>query len=94
MPKFNVITWTAYDISKFSFYTKAKYNRSTMQNSRVMVDGESMYFTSSKDKNAKLASSVFYGVIEETFEIVHVIFKVPLFNASGFSITMVYKLMS
>ena len=41
-PKFNVITWSAYDISKYSFYIKSKGDQSTMQNSGVMVEVESM----------------------------------------------------
>ena len=80
MLKFNVITWTAYDIGHYTFYTKSKDDRSTMQNSGVMVEVESMYFSSSKDKNPILASSAFYGVNEEIWEIDYVIFKVPLFK--------------
>ena len=79
-PKFCVITWTAYDIGHYTFYTKSKDDHSTMQNSGVMVEVESMYFSSSKDKNPILASSAFYGVIEEIWEIYYVIFKVPLFK--------------
>ena len=43
MSKFNIITWSAYDISKCLFYTKSKDDRSTMQNSEVMVEAEFMY---------------------------------------------------
>ena len=50
MPKFNIATWTTYDINKFSFYTKLKDDRCTMKNSRVIVEVESMYFSSSKIK--------------------------------------------
>ena len=63
MPKLNVITWSAYDIPKFSFYTKSKDDRSTMQNSGVMVEAESMYFSSSKDNNHVLSSRAYFGVI-------------------------------
>ena len=49
MPKFNVITWTTYDICHFSFYTKAKDDGSIMQKNEVMVEAESIYFSSSKD---------------------------------------------
>lgn len=37
MPKFNVITWSAYDINKFSFYTQSKDDHNTVQNSEAMV---------------------------------------------------------
>jgi hypothetical protein len=35
-----VKSWQAYDIIRFTFYTKAKDNRSQRQNSRVRVDAE------------------------------------------------------
>ena len=37
IPKFNVVTWTAYNITNFSFYIKAKDDLSTTQNSEIMV---------------------------------------------------------
>jgi len=40
-PKRNVITWQGYDINKYSFYTKAQDNKSTMQNSKVTLRVES-----------------------------------------------------
>lgn len=63
MPKFNVVTWAPYDISKFSFYTKSKDDRSTMHNSRVIVEAQPMYFSSSKDKNSIIESRQYFGVI-------------------------------
>ncbi|XP_058725960.1 uncharacterized protein LOC131597270 [Vicia villosa] len=36
-PKFDVISWTGYDINNFTFYTKTQDDTSTMQNSGVMV---------------------------------------------------------
>lgn len=56
MPKFNVVTWIAYDISNFSFYTKSKDDRNTMPNVGVIVEVEFMYLSSSKDKNPIMAS--------------------------------------
>lgn len=55
MTKFNVLTWTAYNISTFSFFTKSKGDYSTMKNNMVIVDVESMYFSSSKYKNLVMA---------------------------------------
>ena len=80
LPKFNVITWSAYDIRKYSFCTKSKDDCSTMQNSGVMIEAEYMYFSSSKDNNLVLASRAYFGVIEEILEIDYVSFKVPLFK--------------
>ena len=51
-----------------------------MKNSGVMVEVESMYFSSSKDNNHVLASRAYFGVIEEILEIDYVSFKVPLFK--------------
>ena len=50
-PSFHVITWSDYDINRYSFYTKDQDDKSSMQNSGVMVEVESMHFSSSKDKN-------------------------------------------
>ncbi|KAI5442334.1 hypothetical protein KIW84_011414 [Lathyrus oleraceus] len=46
MPNFTLITWTTCKISNYSFYIKAKDDCSTMQNSKVMVETESVYFSS------------------------------------------------
>ena len=41
-PNFDVITWSGYDINKFSFYTITEDQKSTMQNSGVTLEAESM----------------------------------------------------
>ncbi|KAK2357161.1 hypothetical protein QL285_094460 [Trifolium repens] len=84
--KCNIMTWSAYDINKTSFYTKSKDPRSTMQNSGVMIVAESMHFSSSKDKNPVMASTPYYGVIEEIWEVDYVMFKVPLFKCKWIDI--------
>ncbi|XP_045791642.1 uncharacterized protein LOC123886360 [Trifolium pratense] len=85
-PKCNILTWSAYDINKTSFYTKSKDDRSTMQNSGVMIVAESMHFSSSKDKNPVMASTPYFGVIEEIWEVDYVVFKVPLFKCKWIDI--------
>jgi len=50
-PHFDVITWSEYDINKFSFYTNTEDKKNTMQNSGVTLEVESMHFTSLKDNN-------------------------------------------
>lgn len=89
MPKFNVITWSAYNITKFLFYTKSMDDSSTMQNSRVMVELESMYFSSSNNNNLVLVSKSYFRVIEEILKINYVTFKVPFLSASGMIVTLV-----
>ena len=54
-PNFDVITWTGYDINMLSFYTKAEDDKSTMQNSGVTLEAESMHSSSSKDNNPVMA---------------------------------------
>ena len=77
---FNVICWSGYDVNGYSFYTKSQDDKSTMQNSGVMVVAESMYFSSSKDKNPKLAAMPYFGVIEEIWEVDYTKFRVPVFK--------------
>ena len=43
-PKRNVISWQGYNINKYSFYTKAQDEKSTMQNSGVTLRAESQHF--------------------------------------------------
>jgi len=64
-PKRNVITWQGYDINKYSFYTKAQDEKSTMQNRGVILRAESQHFTSVHDDNLCVASISYFGFIEE-----------------------------
>nr|XP_004492006.1 uncharacterized protein LOC101504571 [Cicer arietinum] len=79
-PHFDVITWTGYNINNFTFYTKSQDDRSTMQNSGVMVVAESMHFSSSKDKNPVTASIPYFGTIEEICDVDFIKFKVHVFK--------------
>ena len=46
-----------------------------------MVEAEATHFSSSRDKNPKLATTTYYGVIEEIWEIIYAPhFKVPIFK--------------
>ncbi|CAA0824197.1 Unknown protein [Striga hermonthica] len=51
-----------------------------MQNSGVLVEAESMHFSSAKDKNPLCASSSYFGIIEEIWELNYVKFTVPVFK--------------
>jgi len=79
-PNFDVITWSAYDINKFSFYTNTEDQKSTMQNSGVTLEVESMHFASSKDNNPVMATISYFGVIEEIWEVDYVKFRVSIFK--------------
>jgi len=65
VPKRNVIIWQGYDINKYSFYTKAQDEKSTMQNSGVTLSSESQHFASVYDDNPYVASIPYFGFIEE-----------------------------
>ncbi|XP_045791196.1 uncharacterized protein LOC123885901 [Trifolium pratense] len=65
---------------------EVKDDHSTMQNSGVMIVAESMHFSSSKDKTPVMASTPYYGVIEEIWEVDYVMFKVPLFKCKWINI--------
>ena len=79
-PKHNVVTWSSYDINKYSFYTKSQDDNSSVQNSGVSIEATSMHFSSSKDKNPIMASISYFGVIEEIWEVDDTKFRVPLFK--------------
>ena len=79
-PSFNVLCWSGYDINNMSFYTKSQDDKSTVQNSGVMVMASAMHFSSSRDKNPILASITYFGVIEEIWELDYLKFKVPVFK--------------
>ncbi|KAI9119962.1 hypothetical protein K1719_008931 [Acacia pycnantha] len=64
---------------------KTKMTEVFVQNSGVMVEAESMHFSSSKDKNPVVASMAYYGVIEEIWEINYSKFKVALLKCKWVS---------
>ena len=49
--KFDVICCTGYGINNCTFYTKSLDDKSTVQNSGVSLEAESLQFSTSKDKN-------------------------------------------
>jgi len=79
-PKRNVITWQGYNINKYSFYTKAQDEKSTMQNSGVSLRVESQHFASVHDDNPRVTSIPYFGFIEEILELNYVKFIVWVFK--------------
>jgi len=68
------------DINNYTFHTKDEDEKSTTQNSGVMVVAESMHFSSSKDKYLIMASMCYFGVIEDIWIIDYTSFRVPIFK--------------
>ena len=49
--KFDVLCCSGYEVNGCLFYTKSRDDRSTMQNSEVTLEAESMQFSTAKDQN-------------------------------------------
>jgi len=63
--KFDVISYTTYEVNICIFYTKSMDEKSTVQNSSVPLEAESMQFLTLKYTNLVLGSMTYYGFIEE-----------------------------
>ncbi|GJZ93180.1 uncharacterized protein Tco_0665245 [Tanacetum coccineum] len=77
-PKLLVKTYQGYEINGYTFYTKMKDEKSTVQNSGVTVIA-----------STGITKKSYYGVIQEIWELDYYTFKIPLFmckwvnNSSG-----------
>lgn len=94
MPKFNEVAWNAYEISKYSIYTKSKDDRSRMKSSRVTVEEKSMYFSNSKDMNPMMASRSYFGSLRRFRRLIMLYSKCLYLNASRLTVTLVYKVIT
>ena len=79
-PKFNMVTYQAYDINGFTFYTTNQASKSTNENNGVTLVASSQEFSRSKDAKAVQAKNAYYGKIEEIWEVDYFKFKIPLFR--------------
>jgi uncharacterized protein YodC (DUF2158 family) len=69
-PLLTITTYQAYDIKGYTFYTRDKDAKSMYQNSGVRVDAI----------DNEMATSTYYGQIEEIWDLNYVGFKVALFR--------------
>jgi hypothetical protein len=72
-PTFTIVTYQGYNINVYMFYTEQQDKKSTYQNSGVCVDA---YDATSQDKN------MYYGQIQEIWELDFHGFKIPLFRCN------------
>jgi len=79
-PKRNVIIWKGYNINKYSFYTKAQDEKSTMHNNGATLRVESQHFASVHDDNSRVASIPHIGFVEEIWEFNYVKFTICVFK--------------
>lgn len=75
VPKFN-----GYKINGVHFSTKCRDDVRTVQNSGVYLLADAMQVASSKDKNPVITDMVFYGVIQEIWELDYYKFRLPIFK--------------
>ncbi|KAI5420039.1 hypothetical protein KIW84_044003 [Lathyrus oleraceus] len=79
-PSFHVLSYSAYAINGYTFYTKEQDDKSTMQNSGVTVVAEAMHISSVKDLNPKFANLSYFGVIERIWVFDYEKFQIPIFG--------------
>jgi hypothetical protein len=72
-PIFTVVTYQRYDINRYTFYTEQQEYNSMYQKSGICVDA---YDVTGQDKN------MYYGQIQEIWEIDFHSFKIPLFRCN------------
>jgi hypothetical protein len=72
-PIFTVVTYQVYDINEYTFYTEQQDKKSMYKNSGVCVNA---YDATGQDKN------MYYGQIQEIWELDFHGFKIPLFRCN------------
>ncbi|KAL5558570.1 hypothetical protein UlMin_034781 [Ulmus minor] len=79
-PKREVLSYSGYGIGGYYYNTSEHDSRSTTQNSGAMVEAESLHMSTAKDKNPIYANMLYYGVIEDIWELNYTQFKIPIFR--------------
>jgi hypothetical protein len=79
-PDIDVFSYYGYMINNFTFYTKEHDQESTMQNSGVTLEAQSLHISSAKDRNPLYAKLAYFGVIEHIWELDYSSFRVPVFG--------------
>jgi len=79
-PRPFVTAFEGYDINGYCFYTKRQDAKGAHQNSGVMIVASSTEYSTIRDTNPIDATQLYYGVIEEIWELDYLDFKVPLFR--------------
>ena len=86
-PDLTVITYRSYDINHYRFSTKEKDDKSSTQNSGVVIIAEATHFSSSRDVNPLVASHSYFGVIDEIWEVRYIDLYVPIFKCKWVNIS-------
>ena len=78
-PKREVLSYSNYGIFRYYYNTSDPTSRSTTQNSGVIVEAKSLHMSTVKDKNPIYENILYYGVIEDIWELNYTQFKIPVF---------------
>ncbi|XP_057809078.1 uncharacterized protein LOC131023551 [Salvia miltiorrhiza] len=81
-PSKRVTQYASYTIDGFVFNTKNRDDFRVAQNSGVSIHASVMQVASSKDKNPIVCDMLFYGRIEEIWELDYTAFRVVVFKCS------------
>ncbi|KAH6777396.1 hypothetical protein C2S51_008708 [Perilla frutescens var. frutescens] len=81
-PRKEVLQYSSYLIDGVTFHTKELDESRAVQNSGVTLCANVMQVASAKDKKPVMADMVFYGTIEEIWELDYQIFRVVVFKCS------------
>nr|BAV56711.1 transposase [Ipomoea nil] len=81
-PRNQVLKYSGYLIEGVTFHTKDRDNLRAVQNSGVSLVANIMQVSSAKDKNPIESDMVFYGVIDEIWELDYHTFRVPVFKCN------------
>lgn len=75
-----VLKYSGYLIDGVTYHTKERDNLRSVQNSGVSLVAKIMQVASAKDKNPIESDMVFYGVIQEIWELDYHSFRIPVFK--------------
>ncbi|XP_052297002.1 uncharacterized protein LOC127902216 [Citrus sinensis] len=79
-PRLEVIKYQGYEINGYRFRTKERDDLRVVQNSGVYLEANIFQISSAKDKNPMVANMLFYGVIQEIWELDYNKFKIHVFK--------------
>ncbi|XP_074572618.1 uncharacterized protein LOC141829097 [Curcuma longa] len=79
-PSKQVLKYSSYMIDGVTYHTKERDNARVVQNSSVSLCAQTMQVASAKDKNPTTTDMMYYGVIQEIWELIYHDIRVPMFK--------------
>lgn len=79
-PRYEVLKYHSYVINGCRFQTKERDDSRVTQNSGVSLVAQTMQVSSSKDKNPVYSDMLFYGVLQDIWELDYNKFKIAVFK--------------